>query len=410
MTTTTEVLPRNTSPFYAVPLHPDAFRYDAIRLSDDLWEQASSSDYTEWLAENDPQPTSKAAAVLTGPRVVNANELRDTVPVPLEWAWPGFIAKRSSTLVVRVAESYKSWVCLYLAMCWAIGRVPFSDARTTAAKVLYVAGETRVMDGVEHRRFRALQTGHSLSEDFTNLNFVEARGLSLKDTSWLPRLLKQHQPDYIFFDSAAALAGLEDENANSLVREFLRSQVDSMLSEYPNLTFVGIHHSGKSPLGKDGKLMPVPDERVARGASGWRDGVDSLVYLRAASREDGRIVIRSSKTREGCRPEPLYVRLNADADPLTTARLVVETQAINPTSKATVQGLLGPTPQTLDQLAKASGLPRATVQRALGELANSAARTGKGVNGDPYRYSVSVEGLADRPNGELSEPAKCQPI
>jgi hypothetical protein len=159
------------------------------------------------------------------------------------------------------------------------------------------------------------------------VTFADARGVNLSEPrwrAWLFARVRDLAPQYLFMDSAMALSGIRDENANAEVRTFTRQTFDALKVENPDLTIVVIHHSPKPRTDESGRIVWMTDEQVARGAAAWRDAVDTALYARVENRDDNVFILRTSKGRSFKRPAPIVLRLETsgtEADGNQTARL-----------------------------------------------------------------------------------------
>jgi hypothetical protein len=212
----------------------------------------------------------------------------------------------------------KSLLLLQLAVCTAAGRAlflpePGEDASPLlAGPVVYVTAENGFEE--EARRCRFLKAALGLPETLPHpLVFLPVSDVRLcedRDARALAALVSQHRPVMLGLDSAIALSGLENENDNTAVRRFLDSRV-TPLARIVEATVYVTGHAPKPPTQPGAKLS---DEGAARGAGGWRDGVDVMLrVIREPALGPDASVIRCAKNRLGPKARQSWVRLRVDA-------------------------------------------------------------------------------------------------
>jgi hypothetical protein len=226
---------------------------------------------------------------------------------PIEYQWPGWVPRRTVTVVVGAGESFKSWFCLLLGISVAAGRPLFEGPALPQGPVVYLAGENAIEE--EKRRCQLLRAGMGFPGELP-LHFVAADGLNLSDEGDygdLVTIVRRMKPAAIVIDSAIALSGIEDENSNSEVRRFMKGVVLPLARRHGVNVYL-IAHSPK--VSSDPRAQKLTDEQVIRGAGDWRNGVDCVLLLRReAALGSEAVMVKHAKCRVGRRHEPIWFKV-----------------------------------------------------------------------------------------------------
>jgi hypothetical protein len=209
-------------------------------------------------------------------RTIAWREMTSAPAAPIAWHWPGWVSLAAVALIVGAGESLKSWLALLLAIFTAAGRAPLvaaeseetDEARLAAGPVLYITGENSLDE--ERRRCAMLKAGLGLPDDLP-ITFVPAEALCLgteEDYQCLLRLVEQLRPVAVFIDSAIALSGITDENANVEVRSFMRGRILPLARRHGATVYL-IGHSPKPPK-EAGARSLTNTSPVALGNGGTR--------------------------------------------------------------------------------------------------------------------------------------------
>jgi hypothetical protein len=245
-------------------------------------------------------------------------ELTAPPPAPPPYHWPGVVVQGACCLLSGAGDSLKSLIMLQLGVCTAAGRPPFPGepgedaAPMLAGPVVYVSAENDCAE--EARRCRFLKPALGIPDQLPHpLIFLSVSDVSLTcddDYRALWALVEQHHPVMVALDSAIALSGLENENDNTAVRRFLDRRVTPLARTFGTTVYL-TGHSPKPPMQPGARLT---DEGAARGAGGWRDGVDVMLrVIREPALGPDAVVVRCAKNRLGPKPRQVWIRLQVEA-------------------------------------------------------------------------------------------------
>ena len=302
---------------------------------------------------------------LTVPEALAASDQTSSV----EWAWRGYIAPATSTLLAGRPKVGKSTLLVALLKAITEG-TSFLGRRTAKQGVVMLTEERMPTLREKIERFGlgesvTLLLRSHLPTDYdwpqvveTAVNVAKDRGAGVLVVDVL--------------DKWAKIRG-EQENNSGAVLEAL-APLDHAAGE--GLAVVIVTHQRKSE-GKHGEAV--------RGTNALVGGVDVVLELERVRGDDDPDVriLRAESRFEVTEPE-LALRLSDDGyEDLGTEGAVKADR-----ERAQVREALGAEPQTADEIAATTELPTATARRRLGELIEdkAAKREGAGKRGDPYKF------------------------
>jgi predicted transcriptional regulator len=305
---------------------------------------------------------------LTVPEALRASDQASSV----EWAWRGYIARATSTLVAGRPKVGKSTLLAALLKAITEG-TSFLGRRTVKQGVVLLTEERMPTLREKIERFGlnesvTLLLRSHLPADYDWTQVVETAVKVAKDRNAGVLVVD-------VFDKWAKIRG-EQENTSGAVLEAL-APLDGAVGA--GLAVVIVTHQRKA-AGKHGEAV--------RGTNALVGGVDVVLELervKGDSSSDVRI-LRAESRFEDTEPE-LALRLGQDGYEDLGNEAVVRTDR----ERAQVREALSPDPQTVDELAELADLPAGIVRRRLNELVDDgiAQREGAGKRGDPHKFLSS---------------------
>ena len=165
-----------------------------------------------------------------------------------DWIVRGLIERGQVGLIYGDSQALKSYACLDLAACIAMGGNWHGHDVIKAGKVLFIAGEGNV---INWRRLEAYRQRHRIhSDQLENLELTSS-GLNLMDTTHLQFLKTEIEamdapPELIIVDTLARNAILDENNARDISE--LVDICDRIAKMY-NCSILLVHHTGKTNKG-----------------------------------------------------------------------------------------------------------------------------------------------------------------
>lgn len=306
-----------------------------------------------------------------------------------DWLCRGFVATQAITEIDgKVKAAGKTTFALHLVAAILHGE-PFMGYATSPCKTVYLTEQQPAPFREALERAGLLQTGPDLRIVFRR----EVGHLAWPDL--IAALVADATHDgymLLVIDTLAKLAGIRDENDAAAAAAAMVPLQDAA---HDGMAVVVCRHERKGG-GSVGES--------ARGSSAFSGDVDVIVQLRRpeGNQPSNRRVIETL-SRYTETPEKVVVELVDEGYVLLgEAEAVAIADALRIVS-ALLGGEFGrlETGVTVDELVEASGLARTTVQRAIRELRKrgEVAESGRGIRGNPYRYSMEKE--SNRPNSEV---------
>ena len=287
------------------------------------------------------------------------------VPSEPEWLWYGYLAPEVVTLLAASPKVGKTTMIFGLLAALTNGR-PFLGRKSRHAQALLLS---------EERGPGLREKAERLGDDLHLLTHAERAGRSWPEiVSQAAAYCHEHDLSVLVVDTFAPWADLhgDAENDAGAVIEALAPLLDAAASGLAVLIVVHQRKSG----GEHGEAV--------RGSSALPGAVDVIVELeRERGLADNTRALKSV-SRFPSTPAALVFRFDGQRfEPfgdLGEARAVSETQKIIACLAESAATM------TADEIAEASALPPSTVRERLRE-ADGVERTGRGVRGDPYRFS-----------------------
>ncbi len=285
-------------------------------------------------------------------RILDVERMLSTEPPPIPWVVEPLLAEGCVTMLAGREGQGKSMLALALAS--AIGHGAHVAGLTcNTGRVLYVDAENGEREA--HRRVRGLGVKRDA------LVYVEAVGFSLAaDVELLAELIDEHQPGVLVLDSLRSLAPGLDENDSRPVEAALRPV--SRLAQDKGLPVLLLHHAGKQGV-------------EYRGSTAIGAAVE-LGFTLSRRDEDPEKRTRRRlacwKSRPAPEPEPRWLSLESrDGLILLAEAEPFEGESHRPRDghRDQVLDALSGIARSERSIAKATHLPRTTVQRVLVDLA-----------------------------------------
>lgn len=158
----------------------------------------------------------------------------------LDWLIEDFIPRGTINFISAQSGIGKSRLSMQLAYACATGGKFLEWDITEPLKSMYVSLE---MDGPMLKHFsKGLAKGKEVVPAWDNLLLVPVgESISLEDSDFFERLIKEHAPDVMFIDALGSLTleAIDEENAKAI-----NNKLKSLNKKY-GITFVIIHHNRK---------------------------------------------------------------------------------------------------------------------------------------------------------------------
>lgn len=309
----------------------------------------------------------------------------------IDWVWEDYLPGGGLVMLAAKPKVGKSTLAYDLAVKVAQGE-PFLGRQTTQGGVLILALE-------EHPRDVRLRL-KALGAECDNL-YIHAGRLEASSAVFgsIAQFVKEHGINLILVDTLAMFWRIVDENAPAALTRAVRPLLD--LARETGACVLLIHHFRKSE-GTEGDDI--------RGTGALLASVDvALLLYRHKSEKQRRLCAIG---RYADTPPELIIALE-DAEYTVIGEPSELTKAAE---RDRLCVALSPTPEGIDTLAKKAGVP---VRRAYGHMKSlvtdgKAQQHGKGVKGDPSRYSVPLENalssspppVGEEGESELDVPAE----
>jgi KaiC/GvpD/RAD55 family RecA-like ATPase len=277
-----------------------------------------------------------------------------TDPEPVDWIAEGIVARGTLTLIAGREKEGKSLLAMAIAARAATGGGLLAGIDIRAARTLVVDAENG-----ERELHRRLRSSGLAGEHADRIEVYETHGHDLRQhLDELEAVLASHKPDLLILDSWRSLWGGDENDAGEVAR--VLDPLRNLIRQH-NAGAVLIHH-----MRKNGGY---------RGSSAIGASVESVVEL--ARVEDDPERRRRRLRNTACRYEQEAEErwLCIEADRTRGLLLIDETDPYVPSidrprdeHRDQVLDLLGGIARSERNIAKASGLPRTTVQRLLVDL------------------------------------------
>lgn len=154
-----------------------------------------------------------------------------TAPLaPTNWMIEQFLSVGDIAILAGPGYSGKSWIVADLAACWATGRSALGWApRFKPLKVLWIDEENPTEENwLRLRDITSALNIHHEELEGQLIHPITRAGFNSRDPGWtkaLAELVKEENPDWIFFDSLTRVAKMANENdvadSNRFYHEFL---------------------------------------------------------------------------------------------------------------------------------------------------------------------------------------------
>ena len=306
------------------------------------------------------------------------------VPEEPEWVWDGYLAPGSVSLLAGAPKVGKSTLSFGLLEALLQGRA-FLGRTTRGSGVLLLSEERHSTLAEKARRFRlGGNVDLLMRHQVVGVDWPDVVGRSIDRCA--RRGLGVLVVDT--WDKWTGLKGDEEKSAGPILAalEPLTRAAGSGLS------VLIVAHTRKAP-GKYGEAV--------RGSNALTGGVDIVMELeRAASVDKGARVLKSV-SRYASTPDELAATLEGGV----YAACNLDVLKSKAHSTQLLEALVDAPHSTYADLTSATGIPRATVHKLLGALADQGqvVREGKGTRGDAHRWTIVSSrplSLGDESNSE----------
>jgi phage/plasmid primase-like uncharacterized protein len=227
-----------------------------------------------------------------GLTLLDADEMAEYAKAP-NYIINNVLEDDSHGFIVAQSQCFKTFMALHFCHCICTGTSFFGNDVYKAGKVIYVCGEGK---GALARRLRGLKLKYG---SFNNNLFILEQRIGIDDNidmSHLNKLIEEHKPVLVVFDTFASLVTTTDENSNKEVGMAI-NLIRSTCSD-AGASSMAIHHTGK--VGTS-----------ARGAYSFLGNGDFLFNM---TREEGsmNVVLSCFKMKDGDNFDDIHVT----ADPI----------------------------------------------------------------------------------------------
>lgn len=182
----------------------------------------------------------------------------------IEWLWDGILPTHSIVTLAARGGLGKSALMTGLSIAMMNG-LDYLGRSVRRGTVLYV-----VLEGFSGMKARLRAWEIHLGVEVDSTDVAMTRTLDMGE---LRTLQSEHQYDLVIVDTASKTGLIENENSNPDVATFLAAFEMAVHDGNPAATGVIIHHVTESVDGHGGRSYK------ARGASAWRDNVDTMVLM-----------------------------------------------------------------------------------------------------------------------------------
>ena len=312
-----------------------------------------------------------------GGRILDVATMLQQPDEPIPWRCRDLAADGFLSVLAGKGGEGKSWLALTLACGVARG--------ATAAGISCTLGRSLIFDAengpkLTIRRFRAAQVTDLAVQP------VDAGGLRITtDIGWFKKTIEDHRAQFVVFDSLRVLSSGAKENDSDVMEPIVNAL--KQLARDTGAAVLLIHHRGKNV------------ESDYRGTSVIGDQTDMMFRLeRVKGDPEGRTrrKITTLKCRIEEEPEPRWVQIATDR-----AQGLVYVDAAEPyddegarprdSHREDVLGALGGIGRSERSIAKATGVPRSTVQRLLDDL-DAEGLAARNVDGWVAHRPVALQG------------------
>jgi len=252
-----------------------------------------------------PENDETDPSALTAVSLTEFLEVQDTEQ---EWCVDRLFPMEGASILASPGGWGKSWMLLDLAIETARGGRWLGRFPTQKLKVLYVDEESSPR--LLRRRYRKLLKAKNLRSEGVEIHLVVGEGFSLsnpKSVAGLKRLLDEHRPGLVIFDSLIRVHEAEENSATEMAKVFA---VLKDLIRLSKAAFVIADHQRK-PGHASGSL-----DTLLRGSSEKKAFVDCLLSMQ---KKDNALIVEHSKSRHDVEIPDFVVRIE---DPATGGTVV----------------------------------------------------------------------------------------
>lgn len=216
-----------------------------------------------------------------------------------EWLIESLIPRESITAISGAPASFKTWICLDLAIKVSEGNKLFDKFNTTQAGVLIVDEENG--ERLLHNRIKNL-----LEKDFNlPIHVLSYKNFKLQEQhiNHIISFASNHEVKLIIFDSLVRIHNADENDATKMARVF--DWLKKLVKE--GLTVVFTHHNRKQGAGH---YNPAQD---MRGSSDILAALDCHLAIGRKPQEDY-LTITQTKLRQGEEAKPFKLNILSDDD------------------------------------------------------------------------------------------------
>ncbi len=327
---------------------------------------------------------------MSAPKLYTAADALGSLP-PVTWVVDGLLPEASTSVVFGQPGSKKTWSCLDLAVCVALGKPWFDTLATTQGAVLLVdeeSGPRRLL-----RRLGAVIRGHLgnagvpiFATSLHGFNFFQpVAGATVAD---LKNLILQTQARLVVIDALADVMLGGDENAVKDAQKVFHAL--RQVAESTGAAILVIHHSTKANGGY-------------RGSTAIAGAVDLLLEV-TSKQGEANVTFETAKARDSEPQKHAAVGHWTPTEFWLSAGSTVASSGAKPYTKAqraVLSFLLGQPGSrgTNAEIGTATQYTSPVVRKAVAELCREGIlkRVDGGQPGTAGTYEVDAMGLATRP-------------
>jgi hypothetical protein len=267
-----------------------------------------------------------------------------------------FLERGSPTLIHGDGSTGKSYLCLYMAVCSALGR-DFFGKRTEKFKTLYLDHEATAQK-LKNRLHRVANgLGVPFADLASQIHWYKPEGSLANEQEIIARMVEEGGYGAIIVDAGASASGGSPMDEQAVLKLF------TALDHIPCAKLI-IHHEPKNVEG-------VGDDKAYYGTTFWRNAPRLAWRLKRESKEGEQSVVKAThhKANDDSESEPfLYsMRFSAPDAAIPTVRFDTATD-FQPSEEAQILSYLAGGESEIVSISKETSLSRSTAQRLLYSL------------------------------------------
>lgn len=285
-----------------------------------------------------------------------------------------FLEPGSPTLIHGDGSTGKSYLCLYMAVCSALG-LPFFGKKTTYFRTLYLDHEATAQK-LKNRMHRVTNgLGVPFSSLVDHIQWYKPEGSLADEQEIIARMVEEGGYGAVIIDAGASASGGSPMDEQAVLRMF------TALDHIPCAKMI-IHHEPKA-------LEGVGDDKSYYGTTFWRNAPRLVWRLKRQEKNGLKSIIKAihHKANDDGESLPFYYSMDFADSPHPTVVFDLEDNfELRDDVKITNFLLHGPA--NLSAISEAVNIPKSTVERRLGELL-IAKKIDRATDNKGYTYSIA---------------------